>query len=393
MAADIRQTQPGMNRATPAGPVSAPARAATGATADPALDGAAQANLAADMAAFYAALANEPWRFDFFQAIRLIDCFNPGSPRTGTASRPMFEALRFTQEPSLGCEGSSIAGYQPGLPATTTSPARPPRLKINFLGLLGTNGPMPLYFTQHVRQRRNHGDHGIARFLDMFHHRMVALFYRAWAMHQRTVAFDRRGDDPYRQYVGSLIGRGTPAFWNRDAVDDGAKLHFAGRLSCPTHHADGLAAILSAYFAVPAQVLPWIGQWIDIPPENRCFLGVHTAGCRLGEDAILGEKTYDYQRRFRVRMGPMRLRDYTRLLPNGDSVRRLMAWVRNYCGDEFDWDVQLVMMSSEVPQIKLGSVGQLGWTTWLANEPITVNRDDLAQNIGDANPPQAGLAA
>jgi len=372
MAADIRQTKPALNGSAGTDGPAAPTP---------------PVGLPADVLAFYAELARAPWRFDFFHAIRVIDGLNQQSPRTGTAARPAFEALRFCQEPSLGCEGSSIAGFQPGLPASVNMPARPPRLKVNFMGLLGANGPMPLYFTKYVRERRNRGDHGIARFLDIFHHRMVSLFYRAWAMHQRTVAFDRPGDDAYRQYLGALIGRGTPVFWDRDRVTDVAKLHFAGRLSAPTRNADGLAAILAAYFGVPVHVQQSIGQWIDIPLENRCFLGVAPSGCHLGTDAILGAKTYDYQRRFRIRMGPMRFADYTRLLPNGDSVKRLIAWVRNYCGDEFDWGVQLILAAAEVPRLKLGSVGALGWSTWLTNEPVAVNRGDLVQDIGDTDSP------
>jgi type VI secretion system protein ImpH len=344
-----------------------------------------------DVEDFFARLSAEPWEFDFFTAVRMLDCAAPQKPRTGTADRPALEPVRFAQAPSLACEGRSIASYHHQPPAGQDGAARPDKrpdkLTVNFLGLLGTNGPMPLFFTEYVRDRRNKGDHGIARFLDMFNHRMISLFYRAWAMHQRTVAFDRARhqpeEDAYAKYVGSLCACGTPAVRNRDAIPDVAKLHFAGRLSCPTRHAEGLEAILAAYFRITARIRQFVGQWVRIPDENRCFLGLSAEAGRIGMDVVLGEKTYDYQRRFRVEMGPMNFADYSRMLPGGSSVGRLKAWTRAYLGDEYEWEAQLVIAAREIPVIQLGMVGELGYSTWLFNQPIADDRGDLVKDVSD----------
>jgi len=49
---------------------------------------------------------------------------------------------------------------------------------------------------------------------------------------------------------------------------------------------------------------------------------------------------------------------YQRLLPGEQGYRRLVDWVRNYVGDVFSWEVQLVLQKSEVPQIQLGRLGR-----------------------------------
>ena len=112
-----------------------------------------------------------------------------------------------------------------------------------ILRLLGPHGPLPTHLTEYVRDRvRNANDPTFARFLDIFHHRMVTLFYRAWANAQPAVSLDRPGRDRFSFYVGSLFGLGEAMLRERDAVPDFAKLHFAGLLAGPTRPAAGLSS-------------------------------------------------------------------------------------------------------------------------------------------------------
>ena len=125
----------------------------------------------------------------------------------------------------------------------------PPRLAVNFFGLFGPNGPLPLHLTEYARNRlRAESDPTLVRFIDLFHHRMLTLFYRVWAAAQPTVSFDRPETDRFALYVGSLFGLGMPSLRNRDAFPDLARLHYAGQLACQTRHPDGLNAMISDYF-------------------------------------------------------------------------------------------------------------------------------------------------
>ena len=93
--------------------------------------------------------------------------------------------------------------------------------------------------------------------------------------------------------------------------------------------------------------------------------------------AVIGERVWDCQHRFRIVMGPMNLEEFQRFLPGSDSLRRLVAWVRNYVGDELLWDVNLILQKEEVPPLQLGEGTRLGWTTWLSSQPLARDADDL----------------
>ena len=317
-------------------------------------------------------LALFPEGFDFYRAVRLLECAHPEKPRVGTDNRANTEPVRFGQAPSLSFAPSTVAGYEP--PAD----GKPPKLLVNFMGLLGPNGPMPLHMTAYVWDRlRNHRDPTLLRFLDLFNHRMIALFYRAWAHNQQALGLDRGGRDKFATYVGSFIGIGVESLMRRDAVGDVAKLHYAGRLLGQTKNAEGLVAILSDYFRVPVDLEQFVGQWVKVPEESLCRLGESPETGTLGSTAIVGSRVWDVQQKFRLRFGPLSYADYERMLPGGSSLKRLVAWVRSYVGDEFDWDVQLVLKKAEVPALKLGQGGRLGWSTWLHAAPPKQDVGDL----------------
>ncbi|MHC4529650.1 MAG: type VI secretion system baseplate subunit TssG, partial [Planctomycetota bacterium] len=259
------------------------------------------------------ALRDRTFDFDFFQAVRRLECAHPGLPRIGHSPRPQDDPVRFCQNVSLAFAPSALHAYY------GADDKHAAKLVVNFFGLLGTNGPMPLSVTEYVHDRlNNYKDRALASFLDIFNHRMVSLFYRAWACNQQAASHDR-GEDRFAFYIGSLFGIAPDSFRNRDVVPDIAKLHYAGRLSSPTDNAEGLREILQDYTGVPVQIEEFVGQWIDLPQEYRCQLARSCENTVVGSTLIVGSHFYDCQQKFRIKLGPMDLCDYERLLPGGDS--------------------------------------------------------------------------
>lgn len=348
-------------------------------------------------------LEAEPYAFDFFQAIRRMDCANPERPRTGHSSRTSDDPVRFGQEASLAFAPATLNTVE-------KEQGRPPRLIQRFFGLLGPQGPLPLHLTEYIRDRlRNHEDFTLLRFFDVFHHRMVSFFYRAWARVRPTVSFDNPVGDRFGDYVASVFGMGMRSLMDRDALPDLPKRHFAGLMGCQTRHAEGLLAILSGYFRLPVEIQEFVGQWIELPANCRCLLGQSSAA--LGVNTTVGSHVWDCQQKFRVTFGPLSLDDYYRMLPGGYSVdattgevrpmshagdssedgqaaqgerrvssgvslERLTAAVRGYVGDHLQWDLQLFLRKEELPPLGLGMVGHLGWTSW-------VMRDRMQRDPGD----------
>jgi len=327
-----------------------------------------------------------PFAFDFFRAVRLLEARHRKSARIGESHHPREDPIRFGQNPSLAFAPSTLEAFR------NAENGRAPKMLVRFFGLFGPNGPLPQHITEYAHERQLHEkDNTFVEFCDIFHHRLLSLFYRAWAVNQKTVDFDRaeeslndelpRSEDwsgpRFALYIGSLFGLAMESLRSRDELSDWAKLFYSGRLSCQSRNAEGLGAIVQEYFGMPAQILTFFGQWLTLTPASVCKLGESPASGSLGVTTIVGSRFWDCQLKFRIRLGPMKLVDLQRMLPIGKSFRQLKCWVLNYLGEEFFWDVQLVLKAAEVPQTTLGQGGLLGWTTWLKSKPFTRDAEDV----------------
>ena len=326
-----------------------------------------------------AALAAEPQRHGLFETLRRLQKADRDRPRIGHSARPSEDALRLGQRPSLAFAPSSIA-------AVEQRDGRPPRLEVHGFGLFGPNGPLPTHLTEYAHERlHNAGDAGFARFADVFHHRMLSLFFRAWATAQPTVDHDRPESSAYRAQIGSLVGIGRPALRDRDAMADDAKLHHTGRLTGRTRPPEALKAIVGDLFGVPVEVEEFAGEWIELPQDARARLG---RSRRLGVDSMAGARTWSAQHRFRLRLGPLTADRYHTFLPGHAELAKLRSVVRHVVGDELAWQLQLVLDRGEVPAAQLGATPQrLGWSQWLGARRAPSHAGDLKLNPeADRNP-------
>lgn len=316
-------------------------------------------------------IAARPFDYDFYRAVRLLENHFSSHPRVGRSERLAQDFLRFGQNPSLSFAPSTIESVLPG------NQGAAPRVYLRFLGLLGPNGPMPAHITDFIQDRlMNARDPSMARFLDIFNHRVISLFYRAWASAQKSVDFDRPAEGRFMDYIGSLFGIGMPSLRDRDEIPDRAKLYFSGRLACQARNAEGLGAILQDFFGTPTEIIEFSGVWMTIPEANQCRLGESPETGALGRTAVAGSRKYEGQIKFRIRMGPMKMARLQALVPNGKAFARIRTWVLNYIDCEYLWDLQCVVEASEVRTACLGKLGQLGWTCWTTSRPAVKDADD-----------------
>ncbi len=312
-----------------------------------------------------ALVAEAPWRWDFFQALRWVDARMPtGTPRLGCARRPGDEPVRLAQTPDLAFAPASIDAVD-----LHPQGGGVPRLTVRFFGLFGPNGPLPLHLTAYARERLLHkGDHTLARFADLFHHRLLLLFYRAWAQAQPTANLDRPEHDRYADWVGSLIGMGGTEWRGRDAAPSHAKLFHAGVLSRQVRNADGLEALVGGTLRLPVRVQSFVGRWMRLLPRERTRLGKSRGGsAQLGRGAVLGGTVFDRQHHFRLHVGPLDDAQFQSMLPTGGSLAVTKALVDQYVGDELGWDVRLQLAAPQGTPCSLGRKARLGWTSWLGS--------------------------
>jgi type VI secretion system protein ImpH len=315
-----------------------------------------------------------PYGYDFFRVVRLLDAYFADRPRIGESITPRDDTIRFRQNPSLAFAPSTLEALLPGA-------EHKPDLFVNFLGLCGPNGPLPLHVTEYAHERmQNEHDQTMARFFDVFHQRILSLFYRAWVVNQKAADLDRPDEARYPVYIGSLFGIGMESLRNRDEIPDWAKLHYSGRLISQTRNAEGLGAILEDYLCVPTTIETFCGHWMNLPENSVFRLGASPETGRLGVNLIVGSRVWECQLKFRIRFGPMKLADFHRLLPGSSAYRKLREWIKNYSPFQYFWDVQLILQKDEVPDTRLGESGMLGWTTWMKSQPFERDAEDLILN-------------
>lgn len=318
-----------------------------------------------------AALQAAPTGFDFFQALRLLECAYHDRPRLGKAKRAQDEPVRLGQEPYVSFPTTSVFSYKRG------DAGGPARLRVLLMGLFGPHGPLPLHLTVYARdRRRRESDPTLVDFCDVFHHRTLSMFYRAWADARPYVHLDRPAEDRFGFYVAALCGLGLPALRNRDQLPDRTKLRHSGLLGCRTFHPARIEALIRNFLASPVRITEFVGGWLDLPRHLRCRLGQRES-CELGVNAVVGARSFQCQHRFRLRLGPLDLLDYLDFLPRGRRLAGLIAIVRNLVGDELEWDVCLVLARASMPPLRLDGTVHLGWTSWLPARMRTHDADDL----------------
>ena len=309
-------------------------------------------------------LTDHPGRFHLFHALRIIEAAYPDAPRLGESGLPREDPVRLGQLPELAFPPSTVAEFKPG------GEKVPGVLKNRFFGLFGPHGPLPLHFTEYARDRlRNHRDPTMVAFADMLTHRAMSLLYRAWSSAEPAASFDRPDKDLFAKKVAGISGHIGLGMADRDGMPDDSKRHFAGHLSLAARPAEGLMSMISGFFQAPVRLQNFVGSWLELAPDDRWELG-GMAG--LGRATSIGSRVWSRASKFRLHIGPVGLEEYKRLLPGSPSLNRLDALVRNYLGDTFDWDVNVILKGDEVPQAQLGANTKLGQVSWIgARDPET----------------------
>jgi len=308
------------------------------------------------------ALREHPGRFDFFQAVRLLLRMSSGREPVGRFVNPNREAVRFGVRQALSFPPSNIDEI--------LWDAEIPRLHVAFMGLTGPAGVLPYCYSELIASRTRDRDRTLADFLNIFNHRMISLFYRAWEKYRFGAIYERDGTDRVSQYLMSLIGLGSAGLQDRLAVGDQTLLFYAGLLSLQTRSAAALKNILEDYFEVPVEVVEFIGVWRQLAPDNQCIFDVGDSYSeQLSVGAVVGDAIWDQQSRIRLKLGPLSEEQYLSFLPTGSAYVPLRELTRFFCGPDLEVEAQLILKRPEVPRCDLGKDDQagprLGWFTWI----------------------------
>lgn len=361
-------------------------------------------------------LFQEPYRFEFFQAVRLLERLTPHRRPVGRQASSGSEIVRFRVPATMAFPASPILEIDAPSEQQPTA-----QMWVNFMGLTGPSGVLPRHYTEMLVRRhidfRGPERYVLQEWFDLFNHRLISLFYRAWEKYRFWIPYER-GEylreipDAFTQSLRSLIGLGTPALHNRlkvagtrrvpsaevakthpsasptapARIQDLSLLRYAGLLAQRPRSATNLEALLADYFLVPVKVEQFQGQWLQLEDDDQSRLGSNEPTAMLGTGAIVGPRVWNVQGKFRVRLGPLTYQQFCTFFPdrNPTSPRKtfflLSQLVRLFAGPEFDFDIQLTLRREEVPPTRLAAddeIGpRLGWNTWLCSSPPEQDAED-----------------
>lgn len=324
-------------------------------------------------------LFEEPYRFEFFQAVRVFEKLFPEKKSVGGNALPADEPVRFRSRVAFDFPSSEIQEIRE-IRDEQTDAVRYDML-VNFMGMIGVSGVLPTHYTELAFDRIRHRDTALWSFLDIFTHRSVSLFFQAWSKYRFPIGYER-GDDRFTGYLFDLAGLGTQGLRGRMHLDDESLLPYTGLIAQKPHSRKAIENLLSDYFSTTVEARQFNGQWIRLDETDHTFLG--TTNNTLGQSSIAGTSIWDQQSKFRIRMGPLTYTQFTEFLPSGSGNRSLTSIVKFMVGDEFDFDIQLLLLARQVPSTILTTRAlrrpMLGWTSYLKTVPFeTVDEQVILQ--------------
>lgn len=314
-------------------------------------------------------LFEEPYKFDFFQAVRLFERFYADKKAVGGDALPAQESVRFRSRVALDYPPSEV--HEISSTETDGTEKATVEMLINFMGMIGPTGALPIHYTELALDRIRHRDTAMWAFLDIFTHRAVSMFFKAWAKYRFPVAYER-GEDEFTAYLFDIAGLGTKGLRGRMGLEDESLLPYAGLISQKPHSASATENIVSDYFGIEASIDQFFGQWLELTKDDITYLGQKNS--TLGSTALIGSRVWDQQSKYRIKLGPLPFNQFQAFLPNGSANPALFSILKFMAGLEYDFDVKLVLKAKQVPSLVLTTRAirkpMLGWTTWLKTQPF-----------------------
>jgi type VI secretion system protein ImpH len=324
-------------------------------------------------------LAAEPRRFRFDAAVRVLT-------RARQEHDPA-KAVRF--------HAPSALVYPPSDVLEVRQQADAPEVTVGLMGLTGPSGVLPRYYSEVATQTLRSRSTALRDFLDLLAHRFVAFFARAGTKYRPARVAEAAAQpgvstqDAVARVLLAFTGYGTPHLADRLAAGREPLLHYAGLFALRPRSADRLGALISDWLGMDVEVVEFAGYWLPVPPDQRTRLSANGAWCRLGVDAAAGVRAWDPQARIILRIGPLDLRGFQRLLPDRMALHRLVSLIRAYVGFELGFAINPVLATREVPSLRLDATAEppprLGWNTWIPGPAGGITaRGDAADAVFEA---------
>ena len=303
-------------------------------------------------------------QYDFFNVVSSIQRAHPEALDVGGRDLPNKEIIRFTPTLSLGFPGSEVSAV--GVQEDKDGNSRF-TISSNVMSIYGHASPIPAYYTEQLIAHERDDDNTIPRkFLDIFNHRILSLLYRSWQKYHAESDYRGDGSSAHAQRLLTMLGLDVPAA-KQVGLPLTAMLGYAGLLTQSPRSAAALEAILQDWFKpLSVRVEQCTAMWTDIDRQDQCRLG--KANSKLGEAAVLGDRSHNQLSAFTVCIGPLPREDFFGFLPEAKQRGMLEAILKLYNPDNLLCELELHIEGESLDEAALGPHGgRLGLTARLGN--------------------------
>jgi type VI secretion system protein ImpH len=312
-------------------------------------------------------LLKAPFTFEFAQAAHIL---------YGQAHGDETQKIFFRSTLTLSPSASDIFRVQPMAHIQFGKPTRSPKsashqtdatfinLHVNFFGIAGSHGPLPLAYTERIFHNLKKHDRVLSDFLDIFNHRLLNIFFRLKQKFYPVLSWSPPEESSSGHILSALTSY-QPILKN--AFPERALLRLSQVLWKKPHTSEGLARLLSHHFNIPVQITPFIGGWHPIPRNQRTTL---RPGGRnvLGNTFMVGQRTWCQDDGILVGMTIPSMDLFLNLLPEGKYYFAVYKLIALYVGPRFHFKV--VLSISNAHPFPLGLAKKpffLGWTSWIGD--------------------------
>ena len=326
-------------------------------------------------------LLKEFYRFSFFKAVDLLENLFPDKKPLGQTLEPGKEVVRFSAKPGFAFPPSDISKIE------HEYDEMPVDMEVAFMGLIGPSGVLPDWYNElamdmeEIHRKAKDNDKGekkgkyssVTAFFNIFHHRLISLFYLAWKKNQLSVNYKLGEKDRISSYFLSLVGLGTPGLAKMLGLpEESLFCYYSGFLSRQVSSSVAIEATLKCFAGTSVHIQQFIDRIIPISTEDQTQIG--QVNMQLGVDAVCGSYVWENQTKFLVHLGPMGYNDFSRFLPSGNMLHPCFSLVKYMVGIEYEFEVSLTLKREEVPPCILGmdtpASPLLGWSTWIKSPGV-----------------------
>ncbi len=305
------------------------------------------------------------YHFDFFQLAHLLERWKAAGAPIGHSGPYRAERVRFRPDSTLRFSPGDVRRVEPDDhdPAVDV-------VVVNFMGLYGVAAPTPVYLTELIGFSDVDAE-PLADFLDLFNHRLISLYYRAWTKYRFPYRYQPGARDQISGIILSFIGLGDPAVRSLTDLPVWRLMRYVGLLAGSTRPPVSLRLLLADFFQLDrVAIQEFVLRTVAVPAHQLNRIGV--ANSRLGVDLVVGRRVSDRSGKFRVSLGPLSWADYCAFLPETERCNRLAEVVRLWLNDRLEHDLELVLDRRDIPPLELSAerAPRLGWTSWLRSPEL-----------------------